>query len=78
MAVIFLTVSRVRARKRHGLSVPGIGATALRVVVPAALIVLFIYWMNYGGGMPVPVSLTSKITCTRSERTAEPSDHKAA
>jgi D-xylose transport system permease protein len=54
-AVIFMTVSRVRARRRHGLSVPGLGATALRIVVPAALIVLFIYWMNFGGGMPVPV-----------------------
>ncbi|HEX7317923.1 MAG TPA: sugar ABC transporter permease [Pyrinomonadaceae bacterium] len=54
-AVIFLTISRVRARRRHELSVPGVGATALRIVVPAALIVLFIYWMNYGGGMPVPV-----------------------
>ena len=54
-AVIFMTFSRLRARRRHGLSVPGLGATALRVVVPAALIVLFIYWMNYGGGMPVPV-----------------------
>jgi D-xylose transport system permease protein len=54
-AVVFLTVSRVRARRRHGLSAPGAGATALRVVVPAALIGLFIYWMNYGGGMPVPV-----------------------
>jgi D-xylose transport system permease protein len=54
-AVIFMTVSRIRARRRHGLSASGSGATALRVVVPAALIVLFIYWMNYGGGMPVPV-----------------------
>jgi D-xylose transport system permease protein len=54
-AVVFMTLSRVRARKRHGLSVPSLGATAVRVVVPAALIVLFIYWMNMGGGMPVPV-----------------------
>ncbi len=54
-AVIFMTLSRVRARKRHGLSASGVGATVLRIVVPAALIVLFIYWMNYGGGMPVPV-----------------------
>ena len=54
-AVIFMTLSRVRARRRHGLSAAGVGATALRVVVPAALIVLFIYWMNFGGGMPVPV-----------------------
>ena len=48
-------MSRVRARKRHGLSVPSLGATALRIVVPTALIVLFIYWMKLGGGMPVPV-----------------------
>ncbi|MFL6257466.1 MAG: sugar ABC transporter permease [Pyrinomonadaceae bacterium] len=54
-AVAFLTVSRLRARRRHGLNVPSIGATALRIVVPAALILLFIYWMNMGGGMPVPV-----------------------
>ncbi|HEX8355597.1 MAG TPA: hypothetical protein VF611_22010 [Pyrinomonadaceae bacterium] len=54
-AVAFLTVSRLRARRRHGLSVPGAGSTALRILVPAALVVLFIYWMNLGGGMPVPV-----------------------
>ena len=54
-AVIFMTISRVRARKRHGLSVPSLASTALRIVVPSALIVLFIYWMNFGGGMPVPV-----------------------
>jgi D-xylose transport system permease protein len=55
LALVYMTVSRLRARKRHGLSVPGVGATALRIVVPAALIALFIYWMNAGGGMPVPV-----------------------
>ena len=54
-AVIFMTLSRVRARRRHGLSAAGVGATAVRVLATAALIVLFIYWMNYGGGMPVPV-----------------------
>jgi D-xylose transport system permease protein len=54
-AVIFMTISRVRARRRHGLSVPSLTPTALRIVVPSALIVLFIYWMNFGGGMPVPV-----------------------
>lgn len=54
-AVVFMTLSRVRARRRHGLSASGMGATVLRIVVPAALILLFIYWMNYGGGMPVPV-----------------------
>jgi D-xylose transport system permease protein len=54
-AIIFMTLSRNRARKRHGLTVPGIGATALRIVVPVGLIALFIYWMYLGQGMPVPV-----------------------
>src|SRR5919199_5802534 len=54
-AVVFLTITRNRARKRHGLTVPGVGSTALHIVVPAALIALFIFWMNMGGGMPVPV-----------------------
>ena len=54
-AVVLLTVTRNRARKRHGLTVPGVGATAVRIVVPALLIVVFIYWMNWGGGVPVPV-----------------------
>ena len=54
-AVLFMTFTRARARRRHGLNAPGAGANVLRVVVPAALILLFIYWMNYGGGMPVPV-----------------------
>src|SRR4029453_15074606 len=51
----FLTLSRNRARKRHGLTVPSLGATVLRIVIPAALIALFIYWMILGGGMPVPL-----------------------
>src|SRR5947209_9561413 len=53
-AVVFLTVTRNRARKRHGLTVPGLGATALRVVVPSLLIALLTYWLNWGGGVPVP------------------------
>jgi len=54
-AVVFLTVTRNRARRRHGLTVPSAGATAVRILVPSLLIALFIYWMNLGQGMPVPV-----------------------
>jgi D-xylose transport system permease protein len=54
-AVILLTIKRNRARSRHGLTVPGVGATALSIVVPSLLIVLFIYWLNLGGGVPIPV-----------------------
>jgi D-xylose transport system permease protein len=54
-ALIFMTLRRNRSRRRFGLSVPGAGATALRLAVPVALIALFIDWMNRGQGMPVPV-----------------------
>jgi D-xylose transport system permease protein len=54
-AIALMTVNRNRARRRHGLTVEGTGATALRIIIPAALVILFIYWMNLGGGMPVPV-----------------------
>src|ERR1044071_8867090 len=54
-AVVYMTLSRNRARRRHELTVPSAGATALRIVVPAALIALFMYWMYLGQGMPVPV-----------------------
>jgi D-xylose transport system permease protein len=55
VAVVWTTFSRNRARRRHGLTMPGAGATAARVVIPVVLIIAFIYLMNAGGGVPVPV-----------------------
>jgi D-xylose transport system permease protein len=60
-ALVWLTLRRNSARRRHGLSVPGVGATAARILIPAALIFVFIYMMNtptHGsaqGGLPLPV-----------------------
>jgi len=54
-AVVWLTIRRNRARRRHGLPVPGTAATAARIVVPSALIALFIVLMNEQGGVPLPV-----------------------
>ncbi len=61
-AVVWLNLSRNRARRRHGLSVPGGAQTALRVVLPSLVIVAFIVLMNWDdpsnglqGGVPVPV-----------------------
>lgn len=54
-AVIWLTLSRNRARARHGLPVPGALATAARIVVPSILIAVFVYVMNLQGGVPLPV-----------------------
>ena len=55
VAVALLTIQRTRARRRHGLKAAGTGATAARILVPAILIVAFIFLMNRQGGVPVPV-----------------------
>ena len=55
VALILITLRRNAARKRHGLPVPGPVATAARMIVPAILIVVFVYVMNVQGGVPIPV-----------------------
>jgi D-xylose transport system permease protein len=59
LAITFLTLARNRARRRHGLTVPGVAATAARILLPAILIVAFIVAMNAQRGMQrgVPVSV---------------------
>jgi D-xylose transport system permease protein len=61
-AIIWLAISRNRARKRHGLAVAGPGNTLLRILGPAAVVVGFIYMMNsyeiapgVYAGIPIPV-----------------------
>jgi len=53
--VVWLTIRRNRARRRHGLPVPGTASTVTRIVVPSLLIAVFIYVMNDQGGVPLPV-----------------------
>ncbi|HVR43583.1 MAG TPA: sugar ABC transporter permease [Thermoanaerobaculia bacterium] len=53
--VVFFTLRRNRARRRHALPVSGAVVTALRIVVPSVLIVVFVYLMNWQGGIPIPV-----------------------
>ncbi len=60
--IIFMTISRNRARKRHGLGGVSLGATLARVLVPIAVVVGFIFMMNsyelspgVRAGIPVPV-----------------------
>ncbi|HYH84125.1 MAG TPA: hypothetical protein VEX60_01505, partial [Pyrinomonadaceae bacterium] len=57
VAVAWSSISRNRARRRHGLSVPGVGATAARIIIPTLIIAAFIVLMNSGDnpGVPVPV-----------------------
>jgi len=62
VAVVWLNLSRNRARRRHGLSVPSPAATAARIALPSLLVVAFIMMMNWQGddpnrqvGVPIPV-----------------------
>jgi D-xylose transport system permease protein len=54
-ALVWMTLRRNRARRRHGLPVPSAVSTMLRIVLPSALIVVFVYAMNAQGGVPLPV-----------------------
>jgi D-xylose transport system permease protein len=61
-AIVWVTVARNRARRRHGLGTPVLGVTIARLVVPIVVIVGFIYMMNsyelapgVRAGMPNPV-----------------------
>ena len=53
--IIWSNIRRKRARHRHGLSALSAGALAVRIAVPSAVIVAFIYLMNQAGGVPIPV-----------------------
>lgn len=53
--IIWSNIRRKRARHRHGLSALGAGALAVRIAVPSAVIVAFIFLMNKAGGVPIPV-----------------------
>jgi D-xylose transport system permease protein len=60
--IIFMTLSRNRARKRHGLGTPALGVTLARVLAPIVVVVGFIVMMNsyelapgVKAGIPVPV-----------------------
>lgn len=61
-AIVWITIARNRARRRHGLGTPVLGVTIARLVIPIVVIVGFIYMMNsyeiapgVKAGMPNPV-----------------------
>ena len=73
-----MTLSRNRARKRHGLGTPSLGATLARVLVPIAVVVGFIYMMNsyelapgVKAGIPVPVIIFLAVAAGRRVSDAE-------
>lgn len=54
-AIVWTNIRRNRARQHHGLVPLSAGAITLRIMVPSLVIVAFIYLMNQGGGVPIPV-----------------------
>jgi D-xylose transport system permease protein len=61
-AVVLANVRRERARRRYELGAAGAAVMALRVALPSALVLAFVYWMNSYeiapgrfAGIPVPV-----------------------
>src|SRR5207245_6763724 len=54
-AIVWTNIRRKRARQRHGLAALTGGAIAARIMVPALVIVAFIFLMNKAGGVPIPV-----------------------
>ena len=54
-AVAWTAYRRAGARRRHGLEAQGAAAAALRALLPAAAVLVFVYWMNSYAGIPVPV-----------------------
>jgi D-xylose transport system permease protein len=45
-AIVWSTISRNQARRRHGLSVSGLWQTVARILLPSAVVIGFIYMMN--------------------------------
>jgi D-xylose transport system permease protein len=55
VAIIWLNVSRDRARKRHGLAPSSMLSLLSRIIIPSAIIIGFIVTLNRYAGVPVPV-----------------------
>ena len=62
VAILWTTIARNRARRRHGLGVPAMGITVARILLPSLVVIGFIYSMNayelapgVHAGIPNPV-----------------------
>jgi D-xylose transport system permease protein len=55
VAIVWSNIRRSRARQRHGLAAFSTAALAARILVPSIVIIAFIFLMNQGGGVPIPV-----------------------
>jgi len=69
-AIVWTNIRRKRARQRHGLTALSVGAIAARIAVPSLVIVAFIFLMNQGGGVPIPVIFLLAVAITGAFLTA--------
>ncbi|HEY6332998.1 MAG TPA: sugar ABC transporter permease [Blastocatellia bacterium] len=53
--IAWFNIRRVQARSRYGLSAPGPIETAVRIVIPSAIVVGFVLSLNSYAGVPIPV-----------------------
>ncbi len=53
--IILTNIRRNRSRQRHGLQATSAAAIIVRILVPSLVILGFIFLMNQGGGVPIPV-----------------------
>lgn len=55
VAIVWLAISRNRARRRHGLAAEKQVKLAAQIILPSGLAILFVYALNQYAGVPVPV-----------------------
>jgi D-xylose transport system permease protein len=55
VSLVWQTIRRQAARRRHDLALASTAATAARILIPSLLIVVFVDAMNVQGGVPLPV-----------------------
>jgi D-xylose transport system permease protein len=53
--LVWFALRRIAAQKRHGLPAASTLNTLVRTILPAAIITLFVYWLNSYAGVPIPV-----------------------
>jgi D-xylose transport system permease protein len=55
IAIVWIAISRDRARRRHGLGGQEPVKLAAQIILPSGLVILFVYALNAYAGVPIPV-----------------------
>jgi D-xylose transport system permease protein len=63
-AIVWLVLRRNRARRLHGFNTDSALTLALRIIIPSAVVVAFISYMNQREGVPIPVVILVAVALT--------------